>query len=114
MIGRPAKRIVGDPEQTVVGVLPVAVRVREVARLRRHEHPTVRFVVVPGAVRIELIVEDIEIPDDVTADVDVDVEVPGLVVVDRLRRWRNGAFEQVLGKGRFLAQTENAGALFAD
>ena len=32
----------------------------------------------------------------------------------RLRRWRNGAFEQVLRKGRFLAQAENPGALFAD
>ena len=32
----------------------------------------------------------------------------------RLRRWRNGAFEQVPGKGRFLAQSENPGALFAD
>jgi LmbE family N-acetylglucosaminyl deacetylase len=32
----------------------------------------------------------------------------------RLRRWRNGAFEQALSKGRFLAQTENPGALFAD
>jgi LmbE family N-acetylglucosaminyl deacetylase len=32
----------------------------------------------------------------------------------RLRRWRNGAFEQVSSKGRFLAQTENPVALFAD
>jgi LmbE family N-acetylglucosaminyl deacetylase len=32
----------------------------------------------------------------------------------RLRRWRNGAFEQSLSKGRFLAQAENPGALFAD
>ena len=32
----------------------------------------------------------------------------------RLRRWRNGAFEQVLSKGRFLALTENPCALFAD
>jgi hypothetical protein len=30
----------------------------------------------------------------------------------RLRQWRNGAFEQVLGKGRFLAKTENPRALF--
>lgn len=30
----------------------------------------------------------------------------------RLRRWRNGAFEDVLGKGRFLAQTENPKELF--
>ena len=32
----------------------------------------------------------------------------------RLRRWRNGAFERSLSKGRFLAQAENPGALFAD
>ncbi len=32
----------------------------------------------------------------------------------RLRRWRNGGFEPVLTKGRFLAQTENPAALFAD
>ena len=32
----------------------------------------------------------------------------------RLRRWRNGAFEQVLDNGRFLAKTENPRTLFAD
>jgi len=32
----------------------------------------------------------------------------------RLRRWRNGAFEQPSSKGRFLALTENPRALFAD
>ena len=31
----------------------------------------------------------------------------------RLRRWRNGGFEQVWSKGRFLAQSENPASLFA-
>src|SRR6185503_21035412 len=95
VIGRPAERIARDPQHAVVGVLPVAVRVRNVARLRRAEYPAVRRVVVPGPIWIELIEEHVDAPDGVAGDIHVDRVVAGCIVVDRpllplllLLRWR--------------------------
>ena len=88
VIGGPPERILRDPVESVVGVRPVPVRVRDVARHGRHEHVPVRGIVVPAAIRLELIVEDLDVGDFAAGgggrNVDVH-RIGGHVVGGRLR-----------------------------
>ena len=60
VIGCPTECIGRHPDQSSVGIFPAAVAVRNIIGLRRNKHPTVGLVVVPRAVRIELIVKYVE------------------------------------------------------
>ena len=86
VIGRPAERIGRHPGETVVRVFPVAVRIRHVAGRRWREHPAVLRVVVPAAVRRELVVEDLDRRDVRARHVDGDVAVGRLGIGRRRRR----------------------------